>query len=664
MSKYQTLVGSSATNLYGPPEDIDTINNTISSMCFKPDYPHTSALIGHMYNGMAIKAHQIYTYGRDHYFYGLPEGYSRYLNETDPLVVEVIIEAEVGYDIDLQDMFLSEPDGELAAQSYCKDNYGWDPINGTFTKPPVSGVGGSKPEYHSGEFDKAVLRITFYLGEENSRSRYGVVSVTDHGFKEGKLYYHARYHPRGGNTSDYHYWFYEKDTGRYPVLDYEDETLYGSPFMPVIPLREDNVSLGPECSEGEYVRDSEGNLITPDTELYRTSVQLCKKAGTDFNELTREISSNPDVDQVDHAYLIFGIDIRSSEPASKHYLFQFFEDIILNNTNVSEVEVRDANYRIKISFSSAVRVGIVGEDLGTKTKITYQGNDLILERKIDDNEYTRVTVSDLEHTNYVSGNHTVVTSLSDSADEDNYNFIVPLQYSLIKKDRYMFDRENLMKESFKIVFNSVERRKLKWYERGFFKFLLVAITVVIAVFTGPFAGLTAAFATGIQAGLLYVLQIVLYMTAIQLGFRILAKYVDPALLAVIAAVVLTLASTNFSALNLGSTTAESLLTLSNNLVQGIGIGLEAEMANLQEDMDSFFEYAKDLDDELDLLEEELSMNNHLLDLPSLIMEPMFIPNETPDSFYARTIHAGNIGVQSLNIIESYVDTQLTLPKLR
>jgi hypothetical protein len=37
--------------------------------------------------------------------------------------------------------------------------------------------------------------------------------------------------------------------------------------------------------------------------------------------------------------------------------------------------------------------------------------------------------------------------------------------------------------------------------------------------------------------------------------------------------------------------------------------------------------------------------------------------ETPDEFYNRTIHAGNIGILSVDAVSNYVEMQLRLPDI-
>ena len=667
MGKYVQLTGSSASNLYSVEEG-PAIKSVIGKLCVKPSYPHNHEILDHIYNGLAIKAHQIYNYGRDHYTLGLPEGYGVYLDSTPLEDIQDAVESEVGFGVTISDSVLNTPQALTIAYSYAKDYWGWDSINNTFTAPPISPVSGYGLSIYEAEFDgEGVLRVNFYRGEEYAgpgatKPVYGIVRVRDHGFNLEELYYHVTYTPEGSSGVPDSYWFYQKGLGTYPALDGSVEVVYGSPFMPVIPLRLDNTSLGPECEDGDYVRDGNGNKIKPTTDLYKTSVKLCKRADTDFDELTREISSNPDIDEVDHSFLIFGIDVRSETKSGKQYLFQFFESIALETSGASEIEVKDSSYRIKVKFSDIVRTTHSGV-LDDTTVIEYSGNDLTLSYQTGTNAYTRLVVSDLYHINYVEGSYNIETSLSLSADEDNYNFIIPLRYSLIQQDRSMLERENLMAESFKLVFNSYEAKKLKWYQRDWFKILINVVSIVITAFSfGTLgAGITAA-KTAFEA-LLVAAEAALFAALITAGFRLLAQFIPPEVLALVAVVALAAAGLgSFTGTDFSSITAESLMQLSSNLVGATQTGLEYEMDDLTSDMKEFGEEIQELNDELDLLEEELAGNPLFNVQDILVHTPMFIENEAPTDFYTRTIHMGNIGVQSLNVIESYVDTQLKLPE--
>ncbi len=44
-------------------------------------------------------------------------------------------------------------------------------------------------------------------------------------------------------------------------------------------------------------------------------------------------------------------------------------------------------------------------------------------------------------------------------------------------------------------------------------------------------------------------------------------------------------------------------------------------------------------------------------------EPLIVWGEAPNDLYNRTVHSGNIGMAGIEMIKSYVDVALTLPRL-
>ena len=48
--------------------------------------------------------------------------------------------------------------------------------------------------------------------------------------------------------------------------------------------------------------------------------------------------------------------------------------------------------------------------------------------------------------------------------------------------------------------------------------------------------------------------------------------------------------------------------------------------------------------------------------PSQLLHPFIIFGESPNDFYNRTVHSGNIGTMAISSITNYVDLSLTLPK--
>jgi len=106
-----------------------------------------------------------------------------------------------------------------------------------------------------------------------------------------------------------------------------------------------------------------------------------------------------------------------------------------------------------------------------------------------------LTVAGLSHDNYVYGNKTVAISARGALkEEEESGFIVPLHLPTLKR-LSLKDRAQLASCSQYLVVNSYVRVKKKWWQRGFFKVLIV-ITVVVISFVMPGAGL------GLKVGIL------------------------------------------------------------------------------------------------------------------------------------------------------------------
>lgn len=93
----------------------------------------------------------------------------------------------------------------------------------------------------------------------------------------------------------------------------------------------------------------------------------------------------------------------------------------------------------------------------------------------------------------------------------------------------------------------------------------------------------------------------------------------------------------------------------NGLMGGVQGVLKDKFSDLQNETGAFQEYMTEQEKELKRAEALLDSSQNL--------SPLIVFGETPDEFFNRTVHSGNIGVLGLDAISNYVDTALTLPKL-
>lgn len=665
MAKYQTTVWASVIDLMSIDDPI--ANNIIGVSSIKHNYPINRELWSVFTDGIAPKMNRVQSYGESTYTYGLPQGYE--VNTGyDVNNLKDAVEEDLGYEVVINGSYLAIPEPLDFVRDYAQKTWGWKENTGLLTYPPLIGDYGKQVTLLDGYADQLgnVYAVLQYEKKDllNQVEFIEVNELLPFKLYQDSLYYHVRYLPVGVVGIDDRFWFYKMGGGTYPNLDLSDIDLT-SPYLPIVPIREDNVNLGPTW-------DDNGAIVSrPTTDLYKTSKFLCKITNVKFDDLCKSVHDSPTVDDIDHAYLIYGIDIRSTKKAAKSYLYQFFNDLAVRDLPSKSIEVKDAKYRIAIKYDSCEAVTKSGT-IPTETVVTYQDNidGITIQHRITDSTYREVVATGVHHYNYIYGDHNVDTSLRDSADEENKGFIIPLNYELSKLDRSLMARENLYRESFKIVFNSYHRRKLKWYESGWFKFVLIIVAVALAVWTGG-QSLTALSAMYAQMGVLYTIAYAAVMIAagmaIKFGLNELAKALGPEwalALAVVAAIATSQMGGTFSFDLGGMTVATDMLTITTGIIDSVQVALKDEADDLGKEIEDWTSYAEGEESILEEWNEALDVNSFLSPWDFLYRPQLFIADEQPEEFYNRMIHAGNIGVATLNQQETFVEGKLELPRVK
>lgn len=646
----------------------ESSKQVVASSCFRHENPTNRAMLDSVLNGVSARLHQVFRYGRDEYTYGTPNGFVTAYASLDEEILKPIIEAEVGYPITIVEGILGPVQVEYFSMAHARRHWG-------YTYPGVRMPNDKIPHPNAYRLapEKAVL-----LGDNKVKHGFSVSFTTEttnptvgHPIPD-EIFYHITFVREGQLSDPLEYWFYRKGSGIYPELE-DQELNFGSPFLPIVPLREYNRNLGPELEyttddEGnpvvKYKRDANGNKIFPDTDLYRTSKKLLKKANLDMDEICKSIHTNPDIDDVDHAYVIFGINIMTKTTQGKNYIYQFFNNMADLAPNKGDVELKDANYRAIMGYDSC-RKTIRNYGISSEINLIYSGDNLIIERRIDDNSHVRIKVTNLFHLNFIydDDDGVVITKLSDVvSDRENYNFIIPLHYELTKEFRSLFARQDLVNESMQLVYNSVEKQKLKWYETGIFKIFIIVISIVFTVISaGTFAAAAIAAAQqGIGALVLLAFKTILVSVAVTYAGKLLADILPPEWLLVIsiALSIITLSPTAMDALN-----SVNMMELVSGFKMAATKASSIQQDEIKVEAEEWAEYAKEQSDELEELWDEL-LEEGWIDFYEITSRDMiFIDGETPEEYYNRTIHTGNIGTTLYEVIPNYVDNKLQLPRL-
>lgn len=499
-------------------------------------------------------------------------------------------------------------------------------------------------------------------------------------------YFHVRYQINGVTK----FWMYRVGSGTYPTLDaiFDDPPVETGLFFPFLYFRYNKVS----------------EISNPSSESYKDCKKMLRYLGMSYDMVAEGIEANPDIDDVEQAFLTFAIPANSTNPVDLRYLYEFFDSqYAATGANFSSpleaniasifaderdlvkntIVIQDARFKMALSNGGIFKrrkagsIGSVGsfssgittvdvpitytswteDDAGDAPTMTHNTpiDTHYYRKQVSHHQYDEILVVNLKMVYHVYGEYHT------TGDDTEDILLIPIDRAIT--DAYSIpDREILYARSLHYVFNSVVVQKVKWYQTGFFKFLMIALAVVIVIYTQG-AGIEAAL-SGLAAGTITIQAIIISLAmgivkSLVIG-ELIQLFIEAVglegtfLIALMAA-----AAALYGAYDAGSfansSWAKNLLKVSTNLVSGIQTKLSDLMGDLA---DAATEFGKMVEDQTKLLETA----QELLE-GDLTLVPLIVFGESPNDFYNRTVHSGNIGVIGIDAVSSFVDTALTLPTL-
>jgi hypothetical protein len=495
------------------------------------------------------------------------------------------------------------------------------------------------------------------------------------GYEMEADFHQAKYTTGTGVTG---YWLYQANEGSQPAIDNVFNTEYsnGGSFFPWTYFR--------------YEKKSEVDY--KDTIEYKDSKKLLKYLNMNFDDIGEGINENPDIKDVEQAMMVMAVPANTSNPLEQRYLFNFFKEIDVDPTAPKQtlrigsllnfplpgnaIIIQDKRFKMSLYFDAIIKRRVPG-NIGAKGSYA-SGFGTVTETKdvesttgdtktwsssrkqhwyrhqVTDTVYEEVLVDGLKMTYFVFGNYTT------TGDEEDEILLIPIDMD-IAKTYSISDREELYSRSLHYVFNSRIVTKLKWYQTGFFKTLLIVVAIVITVMSmgTTWESIVAAVSIGLSVNTIVMLVIadILIQMLIAYAVKLFVKVVGIKF-AFLAAVVAAIYG-GFSGFQAGSLSnapfASELLQLSTGLMKAISAQVQDDFNDL---LGQQTELEKEIDKKTKLLEtaQDLLNNNNRFD-------PLIVWGETPNQFYERTVHSGNIGVLGIDAVSSYVDTALQLPKI-
>lgn len=596
--------------------------------------------------------------------------------------------ATKGTPVYLEDMLVVVPMSELATiEPRSLEQWGIAARAG-YTPQRVSGTAETRAmiQPSSVRGDEAstteYLRVEYVWEDGGIQKDFFTIPIT--GFDDNAEYFHVRY--RVGGVANY--WMYKDGAGVYPALDalFDTGPEVNGQFFPFAYFR--------------YNKSSE--ISNPTSPAYLTTKKMVKYLGIDYDQVAESINSNPDIDDVDNAMLMLAVPANTTNELERRYLFEFFDNLyqasspefryrteeqailaafdgIQANIVAPAIVIQDSRFKMSLDNRGIYKRRKAGSIGAVGTHGSSTSTRLITFPIIVDGETPYASESSLEITSHyyrrqVSLNYydeiqvvelrtlfNIFEGYNSIGDDDDTILIIPLDHSITSQFSIP-DREVLYARSLHMVFNSLIVTRVKWYETGLFRFVLLVVAIFITIYSWGADGgsaIAAALAAGsylLAAQLIFVmlLEFILYRIAFKLFVK--AVGVEAAFVILILAAAFGVMGVMQSGSVGASPYAGTLLMLASGISTGIGDQLKSDMEDLIGEREEFDLLSKEKNKELEAAQKLLENDS--------ILSPFVIFGEKPQDFYNRTVHSGNIGVVSLDAIEYYVDFALRLPDLK
>lgn len=349
--------------------------------------------------------------------------------------------------------------------------------------------------------NKQFVYILFYINtrtEEEITNEDGSTTTITHISSEPKAYFYQQ----GGEET-----YFEDMFGTATPLEYT--------YAPYIPVRIDNAFLD---------KNSEG---------YTLAKKACKKAmGSNcYQEIVDAVGDNDSIGDIDYTYMHFGASLNTPYEIGKDYIFRIIRNLYEAIQTKNDVQVHiwaNSNKSgcqfniwlewasIKHSFNQGLattdaeedhyyfswyneRINTGEDSEGNPTYTTKEHT--ILRYQEASNRYEEFDLTDFAYANLIYHGKSVVYSGGDAlseTDEDS-GFIIPLQINTYK-EMNLIDATDLTQMCNYLIFNCWVKKKQKWYQSGFFSFLITVVVVVVAVVITIWSGGSASGAAGAAVG--------------------------------------------------------------------------------------------------------------------------------------------------------------------
>lgn len=574
----------------------------------------------------------------------------------------------------------------------CLDQLGPPPNSGYLPSKPLNtvltiGQYAKQPEFVvSSVATEDYITITYEFEQAKGVFVQRSVNVTMAAFDDDADYHMARYKDSTGKTG---FFTYMHGSGTYPLVDmvFQAEEVGIGTYYPWTYFR-----LG----------QKKASDVVPPEEL-DAMTQWCRYLGVDYKTMDDAVEEDVEKEDVSQVMMCFGVSPGGQEQSELEYLFKHFDRLHANalpqpglvpdlygkmnaftSSPSQKQRIKDKRFAISYQFSGLVKVrrtgkiAAVGQYKGTFKRVpqnaqtfatqgpngagTSQGvptqKAYIYQHQVNATVYDEIAVYNLRM------NYEVHRKKGFAAGGGDPELLIPCDRAIVETVG-LDKREDLLCRSLKLMVNTVIKTKQPWYASSAFKFIMMAVAVVVTIVSmgAAWQSIVAAAAIGVGALALTVLTIIVQGIVISFAVKMFVNLVGPEM-AIFAAVV----AVAYGAYTMAgdATWGERLIGLGTNLSNEASDVMNTMYTDAVTQLNEFNAMAIGAYGNLAEKKELLGLNSNLVGLEPfdfVNQVPMVVLGESPSDLYNRTVHSGNIGAVGIDSAHWYHDTKLALPTL-
>ncbi|AUR99052.1 TMhelix containing protein [Vibrio phage 1.261.O._10N.286.51.A7] len=635
-SRKKTVLSATTASMVTDSPDI-VQQSVLTSIAHGSDI--TSDLIANLQAGLASSIQRYYSaakYQKEKNGVDLFPVSHRTQYSTKVLDIESALLSIHGETVTLINYTYQPLDTDMVAYEYMTNTYGFNIKDYSFQTSP-SGYPASQTTFSNSALSNGTLIIE-YGNTQNDDIYRETTNVT--GLKTADVYYHVMY-TKVSQKNKYLFWNYRVASNEYPFLT-QNEFQKEEGYFPVVPIIEYSQDMTHEDKE--------------DTPQYEASRLLLHTIGLNFKNVHDSLAKSENYGAIEQAHFSCSVRLRDDDPLALKYMFNMFKTLeakqsydkayfdawVNQGAEYMPPPMSSLNYRMS-AFKTDLKWMYVeskvvskawthgDEDYArfhvvkSKEAITYTDEDgdtinagqtydpstITFVRKIDANNQEEVTIVGMSQINYIDNKYSKEWDVQDMFDDseegqDPVTFLV--QPDIVRAIfPALVERNTFYYRTYTLILNFKEVVKLKWYQTGFFQFLLVIVAIVITVWSVGTLAESLVLAYGAAGGGVAGAGAVLWEAIMIAGYAAAADWVLQELLAkfgwealaIIAVLLVAVVSTSSTMKNMVMPDTMSVTQFVGDIFKSFGDFFKESsqdlMAEAMADLEEYREWKEDYD---------------------------------------------------------------------